>query len=44
MEAEVAMTECTLQCIHELATKNATEYLPGQEEVLPGTDPSGVVW
>lgn len=44
MEAEFAMTERTLQSIHELATKNPAEHLPGQEELLPGPDPAGVVW
>jgi hypothetical protein len=44
MKDEVSLAECVLKSGHEFATKDAAEYLPGQEEVLPGRDPVGVVW
>ena len=44
LKDQFALAECPLQSSHEFAPKNAAEYLPGQEEVLPGRDPVGVVW
>ena len=44
MEAELLLTEEALQTSHELAAKDAAEYLDRKEEMVFGMNPAQMVW
>jgi hypothetical protein len=43
VEVELAILKCLFERLHELAAKNFLQHFLGQEVIVSGTNPAGVI-